>query len=49
MKALLAKGMENCSITELGYLPEQDLFTLERLNDYAHLEDEPELLRRTWK
>ena len=48
-KALLAKGMENCSITELGYLPEQDLFTLERLNDYAHLEDEPELLRRTWK
>ncbi len=49
IKALLAKGMENGSITELQYLPDRDLFTLERLNDYAHLEDEPELLRRTWK
>ncbi len=49
IKALLAKGMENGSITELHYLPEKDMFTLERLNDYAHLEDEPELLRRTWK
>jgi len=49
IKALLAKGMENGSITELQYLPEKDLFTLERLNDYAHLEDEPELLRRNWK
>lgn len=39
---------ENGSITELHYNPKKELFTLERFNDYAHLEAYPELLRSAW-
>lgn len=46
---LFADGLEYCSITELSYSKETGLFSLERLNDYAHLEREPELLRNAWK
>ena len=48
-KARLIGGhLENCSITELEYHPGQKRFTLERFNDYAHLEKTPELLRSSW-
>lgn len=46
---LFADGLEHCSITELSYSEKTGLFSLERLNDYAHMENEPELLRNAWK
>ncbi|MEG2349956.1 MAG: histidine phosphatase family protein [Hungatella sp.] len=45
---LIGTGLENCSITELDYHAETGRFTLERFNDYAHLEENPELLRSSW-
>lgn len=45
---LLGKSLENCSITELSYNQETGRFGVERFNDYAHLEDHPELLRASW-
>lgn len=45
---LFGNNLENCSITELVYHPEQQRFTLERFNDHAHLESEPKLLRSSW-
>lgn len=45
---LLGSSLENCSITEVAYQPEGGYFTLERFNDYAHLEAYPELLRNGW-
>lgn len=45
---LLGNALENCSITEVVYHPEQRRFTVERFNDYAHLEPHPELLRSSW-
>lgn len=45
---LLGNDMENTSITELTYHPENGRFTVDRLNDYAHLEHAPELLRKSW-
>lgn len=45
---LIGGSLENCSITELNYQPQKKQFTLERFNDYAHLETVPELLRRSW-
>ncbi len=45
---LIGGSLENCSITELDYTPQKQYFTLERFNDYAHLEQEPELLRSHW-
>lgn len=47
-KLLFAKDLENCSITELLYDRGKQRFYLERLNDYAHLEQTPRLLRRNW-
>lgn len=44
----LGKDLENCSITELAYRPETGEVTVERFNDYAHLEPYPELLRKNW-
>lgn len=38
--------LENCSITQLYYNEKNGHFYLERFNDYAHLEEEPDLLRR---
>ncbi len=45
---LLGNSLENCSITELRFDRETGRFTLERFNDYAHLEHEPRLLRSGW-
>ena len=47
-KLRFAKDLENCSITHLLYEREKNRFFLERLNDYAHLEPYPELLRAQW-
>lgn len=43
---LIAKHFENCSITELLYHGDTGIITLERLNDYSHLEPYDELLRK---
>ena len=45
---LLGTTFENGSITQLNYYPETGRFTLERFNDFAHLEPYPELLREAW-
>lgn len=42
-------NMENTAITELYYEEQKRRFYLERVNDYAHLEGQPELMRRNWK
>ncbi len=42
-------NMENTSLTQILYDEERDLFFLERLNDFAHLEGEPALLRSAWR
>ncbi|MBO4390466.1 MAG: histidine phosphatase family protein [Lachnospiraceae bacterium] len=47
-KYQFSRIMENCSITELVYDPKHDRFNLERLNDFAHLEGHPELMRSLW-
>lgn len=44
----LGTTLENGSITELCYHPEKQQFTLERFNDFAHLEPYPSLLRAAW-
>lgn len=41
--------LENTSITEILYDDKLDMLYLERFNDYAHLEKDPQLLRRSWK
>lgn len=48
-KWLVCKTLENCSITELDYDRAHQRFSVERVNDYAHLEAAPELLRSGWK
>ena len=45
---LLGNSLENCSITEVRWLETDNRFTVERFNDYAHLESYPELLRAGW-
>lgn len=47
-KLLFAVSLENTSITQLVYDKHYQRFYLQRFNDYAHLEAEPELLRRNW-
>lgn len=42
-------NMENTAITEIFYDEKKQRFYLERVNDYAHLEGNQELLRRNWK
>lgn len=42
-------NMENTAITELFYDEKAKRFYLERVNDYAHLEGQKELLRENWK
>lgn len=44
----VGKNLENTGITELRYDPGNGRFTVERFNDYAHLEGHPELLREKW-
>lgn len=48
-KLKFAIDLENTSITQISYDEARGLFYLERFNDFAHLEDEPELLRNCWK
>ncbi len=45
-KLRIVKSLENTSITELQYNQSHGEFTVERVNDYAHLEDAPYLLRK---
>lgn len=45
---LLGGSLENCSITEVHWNEETKCFSVERFNDYAHLEPYPELLRGAW-
>lgn len=45
---LFAWHLENSSITELVYRKSDERMLLNRFNDYAHLEGEPELLRSGW-
>ena len=45
----LGSRLENCGITELIWDEKKERFTVERFNDYAHLENYPELLRSGWK
>lgn len=47
-KLLFCKHLENCSITELYYREDKNRFYVERLNDYAHMENYPYLLRKGW-
>ena len=48
-KLCVAKTLENCSITEVDYEEKYDKFIVERVNDYAHIEEEPILLRKNFK
>ncbi len=43
---MISKNMENTAITELRYFPEKQMMSVERLNDYAHLEGHEKLLRK---
>lgn len=45
---LLGSSIENCSITELRFHQSMNRYTLERFNDFAHLEPYPHLLRSAW-
>lgn len=45
---LFAMHLENCSITEVDWNREEKRFYVNRINDYAHLEPYPELLRSGW-
>lgn len=40
------RQLENCSITEIMYDKAMDTYHIERLNDYAHFENEDRLLRK---
>lgn len=48
-KLKFAIDLENTSITQIRYDEERELYYLERFNDFAHLEKQPELLRNNWK
>jgi len=48
-KLKFAMSLENTSITHLIYDSTRKIFFLERFNDFAHLEGNPELLRGGWK
>lgn len=45
----IADSLEHTSVTELCYSKDSMCFSLERLNDCAHLEGRPELSRTSWK
>ena len=48
-KLCIGKDLENCSITEINYDEDTRNFIVERVNDYAHIEAEPDLLRKNFK
>lgn len=45
---LAATTLENGSLTEVDWSADESRFRLQRVNDYAHLEGSPELLRSAW-
>lgn len=45
---LLGASLENCSVSELCWNESRGRFSLERFNDYGHLEPYPDLLRKAW-
>ncbi|AMD87369.1 hypothetical protein AXF14_06995 [Actinomyces radicidentis] len=45
---VIGRRFENCGITELDVDAVTGEMSLERVNDYAHLEKHPELLREAW-
>ena len=47
-KLMFCKDLENCSISELNYREDKKCFYVERINDYAHIENCPHLLREGW-
>ena len=48
-RSIFAPTLENTGITQLYYDRLEQRFFLQRLNDCAHLEGYPELMRGTWK
>lgn len=48
-RLMFGTSLENCSITQLHYDEDQNGFYLDRFNDYAHLEQDPSLLRNHFK
>lgn len=48
-RLLIAKNLENTSITQLDYHMGSKRFYVEKINDYAHLESYDELLRKHFK
>lgn len=48
-KLCVAKDLENCSITEIDYDEKYNKLIVERVNDYAHIEVEPTLLRKNFR
>lgn len=48
-KLCIGKDLENCSITEMDFDEKTGNFIVERVNDYAHIEVEPDLLRKHFK
>ena len=46
---MIAKNMENTSITEIFYDVDKQIFSVERMNDYSHLEGYDKLLRKHFK
>lgn len=46
---MIAKNMENTSITEIWYNVDKKVYSVERINDYSHLEGYDTLLRKSIK
>lgn len=46
---MIAKNMENTAITEIRYDVDSKVYSVERMNDYSHLEGHDELLRKHFK
>lgn len=47
-RLMFGTSLENCSITQIHYDEEKNGFFLDRFNDYAHIEEKPELLRENF-
>ncbi len=47
-RLMFGTSLENCSITQLHYDEKLGGFFLDRFNDYAHIEVEPELMRERY-
>jgi len=49
LKGVFGTALEHTSITQFVYKKENERFYLQRFNDHAHLEQNPELMRNRWK